>query len=111
VATTTVKTIPEIYSAGMSEVGKIVAEGNADQRDVAQQTLDDLTAMMLAYTLESVQNRTALLTGLITELGQVIDAVETEPPYANAVKNLTKVIDMARTRFTKEMKTLLPEEA
>jgi uncharacterized protein (DUF885 family) len=109
-ATTTVKPIQEIYSEGMSEVNKIIAQGDAAQREVAEQTLDDLTAMMLAFTLNTVQERTALLTGLINELRQVIEAVETDPPYANAVKGLTRVIDIARTRLTKEKKDLLPEE-
>lgn len=105
----TQKPISEIYSAGVAEVSRVIAEGNADQRDVAQQTLDDLTAMMLAHTLDTVQGRTALLTGLIAELSQVIDAVKTKPPYDKAVKSLTKVIDAARTRLAAEKKDLLPE--
>lgn len=107
----TAKPIPEIYSAGMAEVNRIVAEGNAEQREIALKTLDDLTSMMLAYTLETVQGRTALLTGLIAELGEVIDAVKTDPPYANALKNMTKVVDAARTRLEKEKKNLLPADA
>ena len=106
----TKQNIKDIYRAGLDEVAQIIAKGNLEQIEVAEQTLDDLTAMMLAYTLESVQERTALLNGLIAELEQVIDAVETTPPYANAVKNLTKIIDIARTRVTKEKAKLLPPE-
>lgn len=105
------KTIPDLYSEGMREVNRIIAQGDADQRKVALQTLDDLTAMMLAHTLETVQGRTALLTGLIAELTQVIDSVKVKPPYADAINGLTSVLDGARKRLTQEKKTLLPPDA
>ena len=93
---------------GMDEVNRIIGEGTPAQRKVAKQTLRDLTSLMFAYTLEDVQGRTALLNGLIAEMSQVIDSVQVDPPYDNAVKGLTKVIDSARTRLAKEKKTLLP---
>ncbi len=109
--TGTQKTIPKLYSEGMREVNRVVAQGNAAQRELALQTLDDLTAMMLAHTLEKVQGRTALLTGLIAELTQVIDSVKVQPPYADAIEGLTKVVDGARKRLATEKEKLLPPEA
>ena len=102
------KSILDIYNEGMDEVNRIIGEGTPAQRKVAKQTLRDLTSLMFAYTLEDVQGRTALLNGLIAEMSQVIDSVQVDPPYDNAVKGLTKVIDSARTRLAKEKKTLLP---
>lgn len=102
------ESIQDLYTSGIQEVNRIISSGNKAQRDIALQTLDDLTAMMLAHTLETVQGRTALLTGLIAELTNVIDSIETKPPYADAMKAVTGIIDGARTRLTHEKKTLLP---
>lgn len=100
--------IQDLYTSGIQEVNKIIANGDSGQRDVAMQTLDDLTAMMLAHTLETVQGRTALLTGLIAELTQVIDSIKTKPPYVRAMDAVAGIIDGARTRLTQEKKNLLP---
>jgi hypothetical protein len=102
------KSILDIYNEGVLEVNRIIGEGTPAQRKAAKQTLRDLTAMMLAHTLEDVQGRTALLTGLITELTEVIESVKTRPPYLDAVAGLTKVINGARTRLAKEKENLLP---
>jgi len=105
------KSIQQLYTEGMQEVSKIISHGSAAQREVALQTLDDLTAMMLAHTIETVQGRTALLTGLIAELTQVIEAVNVQPPYMGAVKAVTKIVDSARSRLAAEKKKLLPPNA
>ena len=102
--------IQSLYAAGIVEVNKVIADGDSAQRKLALTTLDDLTAMMLAHTLESVQGRTALLTGLITELTEVIEAVEVKPPFAGAVATLTGLVDSARTRLAAEKKKLLPAD-
>ena len=86
-------------------------ERRCAQRSAALQTLDDLTAMMLAHTLDTVQGKTALLTGLIAELTQVINAIQVAPPYAQAVETVVAIVDKARVRLTAEKKNLLPSDA
>lgn len=102
--------IQGLYTAGIQEVNHIIASGNKSQRNTALQTLDDLTAMMLAHTLETVQGRTALLTGLISELTQIIEAIQTAPPFLEAIDAVTGIIQGARARLAVEKKNLLPAE-
>jgi hypothetical protein len=105
------QSIPDLYTKGITEVNKVLAQGTQEQADVAQQTLDDLTAMMLAHTLDTVQGATALLTGLITELNQVLAMVKTNPPYLDAVKSINAILEAANTRLKAEKKNLLPDNA
>jgi len=54
------RSIRRLYTEGMQEVSRIIGEreSDTDWRGVALRTLDDLIAMMLAHTLETVQGRT-----------------------------------------------------
>ncbi len=103
------KAIRDRYNEGIQQVCRIITSGNAgqEQRDTALQTLDDLTAMMLAHTVESVQGRTALLTGLISELTQVIEGIQADPPYEGALDQLTALVDAVRTQLDAEKRNLL----
>ena len=67
----------------------------------------DLTSMLVAHTLESIAARTALLSGLIVELNQVIDAVKADPPYEDTMKGLTGVLGKAEKLFNSEKKKLV----
>ena len=99
--------IRDLYNDGLQEVVKIIQQGDPAQQETALQTLDDLTAMMLAHEIATVQGRTALLTGLIAELTQVIDGIQTHPPYLDALKSVTTIVDAARERLKTEKKNLL----
>lgn len=104
---TNANAIRDLYNEGIREVTKIVQQGDEAQQAEALKTLDDLTAMMLAHTIETVQGRTALLTGLISELTQITDAIEVDPPYAGALDTVAAIVDKVRVRLAQEKKTLL----
>ncbi len=99
--------IRDIYNQGIQEVTKIIQQGDEQQQEAALQTLDDLTAMMLAHEIGTVQGRTALLTGLITELTQITESIEDHPPYQNALESVTAIVDQARATLSIEKKDLL----
>ena len=103
------KSVKNLYDEGMAEVMKVVGSIKAtpDQKKVALQTSKDLTAMLLANTLASVNGRTALLSGLIVELNQVTDSIKVKPPYANALKSFGNITGKATTLFNSEKKKLL----
>jgi|GEM_PF-6906438 len=93
----------------MAEVFRIVSSFDATpaQTRVAQQTAKDLTSMLVAHTLESIEGRTALLSGLIVELNQVIDAVRTNPPYQDTLTRLKGALTKAEKLYKKEKKALV----
>jgi len=103
------KSVKQLYDDGMAEVFMIVGslDSTAAQRKVAKQSAKDLTAMLAAHTLQTIEGRTALLAGLIVELNQVIEAVQTKPPYLEVVTNLTGIIGKAQKLFTEEKKSLV----
>ena len=103
------KSIKQLYDEGMAEVFKIVGslDASANQRKVAKQTAKDLSSMLAAHTLKSIKGRTALLSGLIVELNQVIDSVETKPPYQDALERLTGLLTKAQKLFKEEKKSLV----
>ena len=102
------KSIKQLYDEGMKEVFRVVGsfDSSPEQLKVANQTAEDLTAMLVKHTLATIDGRTALLAGLIVELNQVLDAVETKPPYAEALHNFTTIMTKAQSLFTEEKKTL-----
>jgi hypothetical protein len=101
--------IRDTYSAGLQQVGAVLGSIKATRadREAAQQTLDDLTAMMLAHTIETVQGRTALLTGLIVELTAVIARIEERPPFLSIANNLTQIVSQASALLELEKKDLV----
>ena len=105
----TKKSVKAVYDEGMAEVMKVVGSIKATpaQKKVALQTSKDLTAMLLAHTLASIEARTALLSGLIVELNQVTDSIKVKPPYAGAWTSFGKIIGKATTLFNTEKKKLL----
>ena len=105
----TKKSVKAVYDEGMAEVMKIVGsiKSTPAQKKVALQTSKDLTAMLLAHTLGSIEGRTALLSGLIVELNQVTDSIKVKPPYAGALTGFGKIIGKASKLFDSEKKNLL----
>jgi hypothetical protein len=103
------KSIMRIYDDGMAEVFKIVTSKKATpaQKKTAKQTAKDLTRMLVAHTLQTIEGRTALLSGLIVELNQVIDSVKTKSPYTGALTKMTGVLTKAETLFKEEKNKLI----
>jgi hypothetical protein len=101
------ESIRDLYNTGLSKVNEVVRTGAESEVDVALQTLDDLTAMMLAFEISSVRGRTALLSGLIVELTQVVEGIKEDSPASGALTDLAALIDKARERLVEEKKALL----
>ena len=103
------KSIKQIYDEGMAEVFKIVGSFDAtdEQIETAEQTAQDLSSLLIANTLDSINGRTALLSGLIVELDEVIKSIETEPPYKDALTNLTTILTKAKDLFSTEKQDLI----
>lgn len=103
------RSVEDIYEAGTEEVRRIVSsfDSTPAQRKAARQTLNDLTAVFLAQTLETVEGRTAVLAKLIAELSQITEEVKVKPPYLDAMKNLTSLAGTAQKLLTKEKKNLV----
>jgi hypothetical protein len=103
------KAIKQVYDEGMVEVFRIVTslESTAAQVKTAKQTAKDLTSMLVAHTLQSIEGRSALLSGLIVELNTVIDSIRQEPPYAGALNKFSKILTKAQELFSNEKKALV----
>jgi hypothetical protein len=101
--------IKATYDSGMAEVFKIVGSLDAtpEQRVMARQTARDLSSMLVAHTLQTIEGRTALLAGLIVELNEVIASIDTSPPFAGSVDSLTTLLDQARLLFKDEKQALI----
>lgn len=107
-ATSEDKLIKRLYDEGMREVFKVVGsfDSTPEQLAVADQTAEDLTTMLVKHTLASIDGRTALLAGLIVELNQVINAIETKPPYLGALEAFTGIAGRAEALFVKQNEKL-----
>ena len=103
------KSIKQLYDEGMAEVFKIVGTIGAtpEQRNTAKQTAEDLSSMLVTHTLQSIEGRSALLSGLIVELNQVIETVQTDPRYQEVLSNITGVLTKAQQLFVSEKKDMI----
>lgn len=101
--------IKDAYDAGMAEVFKIVGSLDAtdEQRAAAQQTARDFSSMLVAHTLQTIEGRTALLAGLIVELNEVIDSIESSPPFAGSVESFTALLEGAQELFKEEKQAMI----
>lgn len=101
--------IKQAYDEGMAAVFLVVGslDSTKAQKKVARQTAADLTAMLVANTLETIEGRTAILAGLIVELNEVIAAVQATPSLQGPLEQLTRVLDKAHGLYAKEKKLLV----
>lgn len=101
--------IKATYDSGMAEVFKIVGSLDAtpEQRLAARQTARDLSSMLVAHTLQTIEGRTALLAGLIVELNEVIASIDASPPFTGALDSLTVLLNQAQVLFKEEKQALI----
>ena len=102
------KEIKKIYDEGMAEVFKVIGsyDVTTQQLKIARQTAKDLASMLVAHTLQTIEGRTALLASLIVELNQIINSIQVNPPYKQAMDNFTNIATRAQKLFDKEKKSL-----
>jgi hypothetical protein len=101
--------IKAAYDSGLAEVFMIVGSLDATrkQRATARQTARDLSSMLVAHTLQTIEGRTALLAGLIVELHQVIESIEASPPLKESVDNVTALLEEAQELFKDEKEAMI----
>jgi hypothetical protein len=101
--------IKAAYDSGLAEVFKVVGSLDATrkQRATARQTARDLSSMLVAHTLQTIEGRTALLAGLIVELHQVVESIESSPPLKESVDNVTALLEEARELFNDEKEAMI----
>jgi hypothetical protein len=94
--------IKEQYDAGIRGVQGVLfsLDSTPDQQKVAEQTLKDLTTLLLDHTIKDIEGRTALLKGLIAKLNQVIASIQTTPPLQALAQRLTGVVGKSTTLLT-----------
>jgi prefoldin subunit 5 len=104
--------IRQLYERGIRQVTQVLGSVNSTDEEVetAEQALKDLTASMLAQEIETVQGRTALLSGLIVDLTTVVDSIQGNSPLAEVVKEVGDILDVAKGALTEEKKTLLAKQ-
>ena len=103
------KAIKKTYDASLAKIQAILFSQSAssEEKKIAKQSLNDLTAAMLAHNLKTIEGRTALLSSLITELREVIDSVQTGSPIAAVAGDLTGLLGQAKKLFKDEKKALI----
>lgn len=99
--------VKQIYDEGILEVQKILGslDSTPEDREIAKESLSNLTALLLAQTIKTIEGRTALLKGLISELNQVIENIAEESPISNQldgintiITNATKILDAEKAK-------------
>lgn len=101
--------VKQQYDDGIEAVQNVLFNIDATpaQRKLAKQTLKDMTTLLLAHTIKTIEGRTALLAGLIVELNQVIASVQTTPPLKALVDRLTGIVGKSTKLLTEAKKGLL----
>ncbi|MGF1611126.1 MAG: hypothetical protein ACFCUQ_17110 [Kiloniellales bacterium] len=101
------KAIKQLYDESIEEVQRVLFSLDATdaERKVARQSLRKLTALLLAQTIKTVEGRTALLNGLIDELGKVIEKIKVKPPLQNVLDRLNGAVAKAKKLLDQQGKT------
>lgn len=99
--------VNELFSASVTELQEILGSTDASsaQRRVAKESLRDIWLLHGAHAIQEVLGRTALLTGLISELREVIDSIERRP-FGDGLKKVEKLVTTARALYQKEKESL-----
>ncbi len=89
--------VKQVYDEGILEIQKILGSlgSSPEEVEAAKESLSNLTALMLAQTIKSVEGRTAILTGLIAELNQVIESIAEESPISDKLDGFNTTIAKA----------------
>lgn len=100
--------IQKTYKASCKNIQKILFSQVASKKEkkLAVRALNDLTTARIAHNIKTIEGRTALLSSLIVELQETIDAIHTKSQVANVAKKLTQVVNQAKKLFKAEKKSL-----
>jgi hypothetical protein len=97
----------QVYLSAIARLQIILESPKAtpDQKDEAQDALDALTLLHGSYAIQEVQGRTALLSGLIVELQEVIDSINVNP-FGDAAEKLNGILTSAKGLYDKGKEAL-----
>ncbi len=101
-----IQQIKSTYDDSLMKIQEVLysQEATTEQKDIAKQSLKDLTTTLLLHNLNTIEGRTAILSSLIVELQEVIDSVQVENPLTGVMEQLTGVITKAKGLFKDEKK-------
>ena len=98
--------VTQSYLKAVAELERIIETAETEEQiDTAQKSLNDLTVMLGTFSVQQIEGRTALLNGLIVELGEVIGAVQSNP-IGNSLDTLTNILGTAKELLKEEKKNL-----
>lgn len=103
------KEIKKTYDDALAKLQAVLFAQDASkaEKKAAKQSLNDLTAAMLAQNLKTVEGRTALLSALIVELQEITASIEVDSKIVGIAKDLTGLLDQAKEIFKEEKKKLV----
>ena len=104
--------IKATYDDSLMKIQKVLysQDATADQKEIAEQSLRDLTTTLLLHNLKTIEGRTAILSSLIVELQEVIDSVKVENPLTGITNELSAVITHAKDLFKDEKQQVVKKK-
>jgi len=81
-------------------------DADRETRRAAHESYNDILLLIGRHSVNNYEGRTALLTGLITELAEFNRTVRVKSPIAGAVDNLTAIAEKAADLFRAEKKSV-----
>jgi ABC-type transporter Mla subunit MlaD len=99
--------VNEVFNESVAELQRTLGstEATAAQRRTAKETLRDIWLLHGTHAIQEVHGRTALLTGLISELEELIARIE-QKPFGDALDKLTGIVTTAKKLYDEEKKHL-----
>ena len=103
------KEIKKAYDDTLAKLQLVLFSPDSSKAEikVAKQSLNDLTAAMLAQNLKTIEGRTALLSALIVELQEVTASIKVNSKIAAVAGDLTGLLNQAKEIFKEEKKDLV----
>ena len=91
--------IKDQYDEGIKSVQGVLfsLDSTPEQQKLAEQTLKNLTSLLLDQTIKTIEGRTALLKGLIDNLNRVIVGIQVTPPLLALAQRLTGIVNKSTT--------------
>lgn len=104
--------VNEVFNESVVELQRTLGSADATpaQRRAAKESLRDIWLLHGAHAIQEVHGRTALLSGLIAELEEVIARIE-KKPFGDALDKLTGIVTTAKRLYDEEKKVLRGDDA
>lgn len=106
-SSTAVDDVNAVYQDAIEQLQETIGsvDASAAQKKAARDALNDLFLLHGAHSIQEIDGRTALLSGLIIELQGVIDKIQARP-FGDALSQITKIADTARDLYEESKKEI-----